>query len=119
FDNLSFGKMSYSTSSSGFTQSRSASGVEANQFKILIASDVHLGFAERHHLRADDSFRTFEEVLQAAGKHDVDLILLAGDLFHVNKPSIPTINRASVLIRFWRNLLNLALESALRDSCAC
>lgn len=72
---------------------------DPDQFKILIASDVHLGFSERHHLRGTDSFDSFEEVLQAAQRHDVDLILLAGDLFHVNKPSIGTMNRASALIR--------------------
>ena len=84
------------SSSGGAARTQSA---EAEQFKILIASDVHLGFAERDRIRGDDSFRAFEEVLQAAAKHDVDLILLAGDLFHVNKPSIPTMNRASALIR--------------------
>ena len=88
--------MSYDTASSGVTV---ATPTESNKFKILIASDVHLGYAERHHIRGDDSFNSFEEVLQAAEKHDVDLILLAGDLFHVNKPSIPTMNRASALIR--------------------
>ena len=68
-------------------------------FKILIASDVHLGYGELHPVCGQDSFRAFEEVLEAAKKHDVDFILLAGDLFDKNKPSYYTINRAFELIR--------------------
>lgn len=72
---------------------------KSTTFKILIASDIHLGYNERHPLRGNDSFDSFEEVLQAASKHNVDFILLAGDLFHVNKPPMATINRAIELIR--------------------
>ena len=71
----------------------------SEKFKILIASDVHLGYLEKNSIRGDDSFNAFEELLQSAVKHDVDLILLAGDLFHINKPSLSTIQRASELIR--------------------
>ncbi len=49
--------------------------------RIMLASDLHLGFAERDPERAMDSFRTFEEVLQRAVEHDVDFILL-GLLHH-------------------------------------
>ena len=35
----------------------------------------------------DDSFITFKEILELAQKHQVDFILLGGDLFHDNKPS--------------------------------
>lgn len=93
------------SSSNGCTQSGSASGqasggtADSESIKILIASDIHLGYSEVHPIKGDDSFRAFEEVLQAAAKHDVDCILLAGDLFHVNKPTIATMNRASALIR--------------------
>lgn len=86
------------SSTSSSTSSAAADAAFA-PIKILIASDIHLGYSEVHPIKGDDSFRAFEEVLKAAAKHDVDLILLAGDLFHVNKPSIATMNRASALIR--------------------
>jgi len=48
---------------------------------------------------ADDTFNTFEEVLQLAVKHEVDFILLAGDLFHVNQPSVASLERCISLLR--------------------
>nr|WPK49581.1 MRE11 [Paramacrobiotus aff. richtersi 1 JF-2023a] len=56
-------------------------------FAILIASDCHLGYADRDELRRTDSFKSFEEVLEIAKEQDVDFVLLGGDLFHENKPS--------------------------------
>ncbi|KAL4121253.1 hypothetical protein QTP88_013801 [Uroleucon formosanum] len=68
-------------------------------FKILVATDLHLGFEEKNLVRADDTFNTFEEVLQLAVKHEVDFILLAGDLFHVNQPSVASLERCISLLR--------------------
>ncbi|KPI86535.1 putative endo/exonuclease Mre11 [Leptomonas seymouri] len=69
-------------------------------FKILLTTDNHLGFAERDPRRGDDSFTTFEEILRAARtEHDVDLMLLGGDLFHDNKPSLGCLVRACSLFR--------------------
>ncbi|KPA84291.1 putative endo/exonuclease Mre11 [Leptomonas pyrrhocoris] len=69
-------------------------------FKILLTTDNHLGFAERDARRGDDSFTTFEEVLRAARtEHDVDLLLLGGDLFHENKPSLGCLVRSCSLFR--------------------
>lgn len=48
---------------------------------------------------ADDSFNTFEEVLQLAVKHEVDFILLGGDLFHANQPSVSCLERCISLLR--------------------
>jgi len=42
-------------------------------------------------VRKDDSFTTFEEVLQMAVEHEADFLLLGGDLFHDNKPSHTTV----------------------------
>nr|WPK49563.1 MRE11 [Cornechiniscus lobatus] len=61
--------------------------------RILIATDCHLGVRDREPLVADDALRTFEEVMQIAQHKDVDLILLAGDLFHQNRPSRQTVCR--------------------------
>ena len=55
--------------------------------RILIATDNHLGYGEKVPIRADDSFVTFDEILEVALENDVDFVLLGGDLFHENKPS--------------------------------
>lgn len=73
---------------------------EDSTFKFLITTDNHLGFAERDPRRGDDSFTTFEEILRAARvEHDVDAMLLGGDLFHDNKPSLGCIVRTCSLLR--------------------
>ncbi|KAI9726763.1 MAG: meiotic recombination [Chrysothrix sp. TS-e1954] len=59
----------------------------SDTIRILVATDNHVGFGERDPIRGDDSWRSFHEVLCLAKKHDVDMVLLAGDLFHENKPS--------------------------------
>jgi double-strand break repair protein MRE11 len=60
---------------------------EDNAFRILIATDNHIGYLERDPIRGQDSFRTFEEILQIAEIEKVDFILLGGDLFHQNRPT--------------------------------
>lgn len=83
---------------------------DPNMFRILIATDNHLGFMERDPVRGNDSFVTFEEILQKAknwavsnheilSHYQVDFVLLAGDLFHENKPSRSTIYRTMQLLR--------------------
>lgn len=56
------------------------------------------GVWEKDEIRKDDSFRAFEEVLELAVQNNVDFILLAGDLFHENKPSRTTVVKAIELI---------------------
>ncbi|KAL8431399.1 hypothetical protein Efla_001754 [Eimeria flavescens] len=68
-------------------------------FKILIATDTHLGFKEEDPVRGNDSFRTFEEVLQIGRREEVDFVLHGGDLFDENKPSRTTLYRAMCLLR--------------------
>ncbi len=59
------------------------------------------GVWEKDEIRKDDSFITFEEILQIAQQQAVDLVLLGGDLFHDNKPSRSTIVRAiDILTRY-------------------
>ncbi|KAG9252384.1 Mre11 DNA-binding presumed domain-containing protein [Emericellopsis atlantica] len=60
---------------------------DADTIRILIATDNHVGYEERDAIRKDDSWRTFDEILNLARTHDVDMVLLGGDLFHDNKPS--------------------------------
>lgn len=55
--------------------------------RVLVASDNHVGYAERDSERGDDSWKAFDEIMTIAKERDVDMVLLAGDLFHDNKPS--------------------------------
>lgn len=69
------------------TNTMEASQEVDSTVRILIASDNHIGFAERDPVRGEDSYNSFREVLEIARAEDVDMVLLAGDLFHENKPS--------------------------------
>ncbi|KAH9847009.1 DNA repair exonuclease [Lenzites betulinus] len=67
--------------------------------KILLATDNHIGYLERDPVRGQDSINAFKEVLQLAVKNDVDFILLAGDLFHENRPSRDCLYQVMALLR--------------------
>ncbi|KAF0720693.1 Aste57867_118 [Aphanomyces stellatus] len=67
--------------------------------KILISTDNHLGYNENDGIRGKDSFRSFEEMLAIGCREKVDFVLLAGDLFHHNKPSRATLYRTMSLLR--------------------
>uniref|UniRef100_A0A4W4HQH3 Calcineurin-like phosphoesterase domain-containing protein n=1 Tax=Electrophorus electricus TaxID=8005 RepID=A0A4W4HQH3_ELEEL len=58
---------------------------DVHTFKILIATDIHLGYLDA--VRGNDTFVTFEEIMKCAKQNEVDFVLLGGDLFHDNKPS--------------------------------
>ncbi|KAI6112394.1 Metallo-dependent phosphatase-like protein [Pisolithus croceorrhizus] len=70
-----------------------------NTIRILLATDNHIGYLERDPVRGQDSINTFKEILQLAVKHDVDFILLAGDLFHENRPSRDCLYQVIGLLR--------------------
>ncbi|PRP74445.1 DNA repair exonuclease [Planoprotostelium fungivorum] len=70
-----------------------------NTFRILVATDNHLGYLEKDPIRGNDSFITFEEILQHAKNLEVDFILLGGDMFHDNKPTRQTLYRTMELLR--------------------
>ncbi|XP_055702150.1 double-strand break repair protein MRE11 [Phlebotomus papatasi] len=72
---------------------------ENDVIKILVTTDNHLGYEEKDSIRGDDSFVSFEECLQHAHDHNVDMILLGGDLFHVASPSQNSMNRCIKLLR--------------------
>ena len=82
----------------------------------MLATDNHIGYLERDPIRGQDSINTFREILQLAVKHDVrfashrqrlfiqtcsqvDFILLAGDLFHENRPSRDCMYQVMALLR--------------------
>ncbi|KAJ5330321.1 hypothetical protein N7476_000104 [Penicillium atrosanguineum] len=61
--------------------------LDAETIRILVATDNHVGYNERDPIRGDDSWKSFHEIMCLARERDVDMVLLAGDLFHENKPS--------------------------------
>uniref|UniRef100_A0A3Q3GUR6 MRE11 homolog A, double strand break repair nuclease n=1 Tax=Labrus bergylta TaxID=56723 RepID=A0A3Q3GUR6_9LABR len=72
---------------------------DEDTFKILIATDVHLGYLEKDAVRGNDSFNTFDEILKCAKTNQVDLILLGGDLFHDNKPTRRCLHNCITMLR--------------------
>ncbi|KAI8094765.1 Metallo-dependent phosphatase-like protein [Thamnidium elegans] len=70
-----------------------------NTFKILIATDNHIGYLETDPVRGQDSFLAFEEILKIAKLQQVDFILLGGDLFHANRPSRSCLHRTMRMLR--------------------
>ena len=48
----------------------------SNLFRILISSDIHLGYAEKAVEKGDDSFNSFDELLNIGVKNEVDMVLL-------------------------------------------
>lgn len=74
--------------------------MDADTFRFFLTTDNHLGFQEKDPRRCHDTFVTFEECLRAAAtEHQVDAILLSGDLFHESKPSLNVMNRSIGLLR--------------------
>lgn len=69
--------------------------------RFLVSTDNHLGYAEKDPVRCQDSFAAFEEVLRTAKENKVDFILLAGDMFHENKPSRRTMHNTMELLRMY------------------
>ncbi|KAG5669538.1 hypothetical protein PVAND_017425 [Polypedilum vanderplanki] len=88
---------------------------EESKIKILIASDIHLGYDELNQETGNDSFKTFEEILMIANSQDVDFILLAGDLFHKAQPSTNSLNRCIQLLRT-HSLGNKEIQFEVKDS---
>ncbi|XP_053564585.1 double-strand break repair protein MRE11 [Bombina bombina] len=72
---------------------------DEDTFKILVATDIHLGYMEKDAVRGNDSFVTFDEILKLAQDNEVDFLLFGGDLFHDNKPSRKTTYTCLELLR--------------------
>ncbi|CAB1348227.1 unnamed protein product [Coregonus sp. 'balchen'] len=72
---------------------------DEDTFKILIATDIHLGYLEKDAVRGNDTFNTLDEILKCAKQNQVDFILLGGDLFHENKPSRRCLHSCISLLR--------------------
>ncbi|CAK6968152.1 double-strand break repair protein MRE11 [Scomber scombrus] len=72
---------------------------DEDTFKILIATDVHLGYLEKDAIRGADTYTTLEEILKYAKTYQVDFILLGGDLFHENKPTRRCLHNCITMLR--------------------
>ncbi|XP_076591649.1 double-strand break repair protein MRE11 [Chaetodon auriga] len=72
---------------------------DEDTFKILIATDIHLGYLEKDAIRGSDSYNTLNEILKCAKTNQVDFILLGGDLFHDNKPSRRCLHTCITMLR--------------------
>ncbi|XP_073349999.1 double-strand break repair protein MRE11 [Pagrus major] len=72
---------------------------DEDTFKILIATDIHLGYLEKDAIRGSDSYNTLDEILKCAKTNQVDFILLGGDLFHDNKPSRRCLHSSITMLR--------------------
>lgn len=44
---------------------------DEDTFKILVATDIHLGFMEKDAVRGNDTFVTFDEILRLALENEV------------------------------------------------
>jgi hypothetical protein len=51
----------------------------ANTIRILVATDNHVGYAERDPVRGDDSYTTFNEIMELAKERDVSPICCFAD----------------------------------------
>ncbi|KAJ9105969.1 hypothetical protein QFC19_003304 [Naganishia cerealis] len=68
-------------------------------FRIMLATDNHLGYNQSDPIRGQDSINTFREILEIARERQVDFILLAGDLFHENRPTRACLHQTMALLR--------------------
>lgn len=44
---------------------------DENTFKILIATDIHLGYLEKDAIRSNDTYKTLDEILECAKTNQV------------------------------------------------
>jgi len=55
--------------------------------KILHMSDLHLGAKTEGHSRISEQKQTLAEIVEIANKNSIDIVAIAGDIFHVATPS--------------------------------
>lgn len=72
---------------------------DEDTIRIMVSTDNHLGYLEGDAVRGNDSFAAMEEVLYLAKHYGCDMVLLAGDLFHDNKPSRRTMHKTMTMFR--------------------
>lgn len=53
---------------------------DEDTFKILIATDIHLGYLEKDAIRGNDSYNTLDEILKCAKTNQVQVDRCVNDL---------------------------------------
>lgn len=53
----------------------------ADTIRILVATDNHVGYEERDPIRKDDSWKTFDEIMNLARTEDVGTRIVRGYMF--------------------------------------
>jgi exonuclease SbcD len=76
-------------------------------FRILHAADLHLGQKFHDHDRGPDEEHALSQLRQWVREHEVDVVVLAGDIFDVAHPG------AREVQRYHRFLAGLALEDGV------
>ena len=85
----------------------------------MISTDNHLGYKEADPVIGNDSFRTFDEMLETANNLSVDFVLLGGDLFHDSRPTASCYHKASQILNkhiFGDNKINSASKLSQTES---
>lgn len=84
--------------------------------KILHTADLHLGMKFTHgyvpavqERLIDSRFKTFCSLIEVANKHDTDLLVIAGDLFHNTRVSRKDILRTTNLLKRFEGRLIMIL----------
>ncbi len=54
--------------------------------KILHTSDWHLGKHLENHSRIEEQENTLEEIIEIANKEDIDMVIIAGDIYDTSNP---------------------------------
>ena len=69
--------------------------------KLALISDAHLGYKtgrktndKQVNLREEDGYRAFDECIDGIIKNNIDIVVIAGDLFHSPNPTINTLVKA-------------------------
>lgn len=64
---------------------------DENTFKILVATDIHLGFMEKDAVRGNDTFITLDEILRLAQENEVSAayIFTVSTVFSYSADSFP------------------------------
>lgn len=74
FINLGFSLLEHSFNELYWNISSFSYSDDENTFKILVATDIHLGFMEKDAVRGNDTFVTLDEILRLAQENKVSLV---------------------------------------------
>ena len=68
-------------------------------FRIIIATDTHLGNLENDEIRGDDSFNSFEEIWKISKSENADFLLFGWGMFHHHNLSKKNNNKNKQIVK--------------------